>query len=166
MQAGPGCEIQVVHCLGGSQAEISGLEANRHGGDIVNSPVRDKHTILIVDDDDGVRGVVCEILEGAGHFVIPAAHGFEAVNISSHYQGHIDLLITDVDMPRMSGQMVAEVLLKTHPRMQIIFISGRGHTIPGFSGGSALPFLLKPFTKKALINRVEELLVQSASSCK
>ena len=88
------------------------------------SPSTGHETILIVDDEAALRGITKRTLEHAGYAVLVAAGGEEALEISARFDGAIDLLLTDVVMPRMSGRAVAEALLKQRPQLKVIYMSG------------------------------------------
>lgn len=117
-------------------------------------------TILLVEDKDSIRRLVRRILENNGYTVIDASSGANALEKASSYQGTIHMLITDVIMPAMKGQEVAQQISKVRPDIKILYISGYADdtfanneiTEPG-------PILLsKPFTQEKLIYRVAEIL--------
>jgi two-component system, cell cycle sensor histidine kinase and response regulator CckA len=122
-------------------------------------------TILLVEDEETVRGLAEELLRSAGYSVIAAAGGDEALSLASNHSGRIDLLLTDMVMPGMSGLQVAERLTAHHPKAKVMFMSG----FPGDIAvrdrerlGSA-PFLSKPFNKLTLTRQVREVLDAPAS---
>jgi two-component system, cell cycle sensor histidine kinase and response regulator CckA len=117
-------------------------------------------TILLAEDEQGVRAFLEMALRRAGHHVISTESGTEAVEIGSHAGKPIDLLIADVVMPGLSGPEAADKLKQVHPRMRTLFLSG-------YSSHAALPdrvtadpgsFLQKPFTVDALLAKVRERL--------
>ncbi len=117
-------------------------------------------TVLIVEDDNSIRKFAQKSLQPHGYRVLAAENGEDALKISKEHGGTIDLMITDVVMPKMSGKETAERLQALHPQMKIIFMSGytddaivhRGVLEPG------LNFLEKPFSPKDLARKVRELL--------
>jgi PAS domain S-box-containing protein len=117
-------------------------------------------TILLVEDDDAVRELAREILESRGYKVLEARHGREAIQVAERHQGRIDLLVTDVVMPRMRGTDLAGELLSRRPEVKVLYMSGyTGDRIgPGDLAGEASGFLQKPFTPDALSRKVRELL--------
>jgi len=122
--------------------------------------LRGSETILIVEDQDEVRKLTRRMLEARGYHVLVAASGADALRIADQAAGRIDLLLTDVIMPGMSGREVALLLGPAHPNMRVLFVSGytdesivhEGMLEPG------LAFLQKPFTAEGLARKVREVL--------
>jgi PAS domain S-box-containing protein len=116
-------------------------------------------TILLVEDDDAVRRLARRVLEGVGYNVLEAANGAEALAMYLR-QPRIDLVITDVIMPGMSGQELSGRLRDLRPEQQILYVSGyTDDTI--LQHGTFLPntsFLQKPFSPSALVARVQEMI--------
>jgi CheY-like chemotaxis protein len=123
-------------------------------------PARGTETVLLVEDEEMVRRMTREVLEGAGYHVLEASSGFEALRVSSGHGGRLDLLLTDVVMPGMSGRELAERLAPVRPGIKVLYMSG--HTDDAiFHHGvtqAGTGFLQKPFTPDALERRVRELL--------
>ena len=121
---------------------------------------RGTETVLLVEDEDMVRRMTREVLEGAGYRVLEASSGFEALRVSAGHGGRLDLLLTDVVMPGMSGRELAERLAPVRPGMKVLYMSG--HTDDAiFHHGvtqAGTGFLQKPFTPDALERRVRDLL--------
>jgi signal transduction histidine kinase/CheY-like chemotaxis protein len=119
-----------------------------------------KETLLLVEDEEGVRKMVRIALERCGYTVLAAASGPEALGLARLHEGPIDVLITDMVMPRMHGSDLAQELLEDRPGIAIIYMSG----YPGdaFQGEKALDaeasFLQKPFAPIMLIAKVREVL--------
>lgn len=117
-------------------------------------------TILLTDDQAGVRAPLRRILEESGYRVIEAGGGEEALAVAGGLDGPIHLLLTDVVMPGMSGGELAKRLGESRPKMKVVFMSGfspeavatNGNLLPGSS------FLSKPFTASDLVDRVQETL--------
>ncbi|MBH0190878.1 MAG: PAS domain S-box protein [Nitrospira sp.] len=121
---------------------------------------RGRETILIVEDDPAVRGLVEEALRLKGYDVLIARHGIEALLTGAKHLGPIHLLLTDVVMPQMSGPEVAEQLAIVRPSMKVMYMSGYPDH-PVFSKGGVkegTTFLQKPFTVEALTQKVREVL--------
>jgi CheY-like chemotaxis protein len=117
-------------------------------------------TLLVVDDEAGLRKVTRRILEAAGYTVLCAADGAEALRQSAQHAGDLPLLLTDVVMPRMSGRTLAEALAKTRPTLQVLFMSGYTDDAILHHGvlEAGTHFLGKPFTAADLTRKVREVL--------
>ena len=116
-------------------------------------------TVLLVEDEAAVRDLARQILELGGYTVLEAGHGDEALLLSEQ-QGPIHLLMTDVIMPGMSGPELAERLVKQHPEMKVLYVSGYTDEAIVHHGvlGAGLSFLQKPFTPDSLIRKVRQVL--------
>ncbi|HZO12185.1 MAG TPA: ATP-binding protein, partial [Polyangiaceae bacterium] len=115
-------------------------------------------TILLVEDSDQVRALVRGILARAGYHVLEAANAGEALLVCEQHEEDIDLLLTDLVMPRMGGQQLAERLREPRPEMKVLFMSGyTDETVLGQADGE-VPFLQKPITPDALTRKVHEVL--------
>ena len=125
-------------------------------------------TILLVEDEELVRSLTREVLEACGYKVIEAADGVEALEIIEISQSEIDLLLTDVVMPRMGGRELAEILKKNDPRLPILFSSG--YTDDAILANGAHPinvnFIQKPYSLDEVGRKVRELLDARASKGK
>jgi len=114
--------------------------------------------ILLVEDEDVVRAFVCESLRNLGYNVVEARGGPEALLFTSRHAEPIDLLITDVIMPKMNGPELASRLAETRPGVRVLYMSGYEDQLsrhPIASGGA---FLQKPFTADQLAAKIRELL--------
>ncbi len=119
-----------------------------------------RETILLVEDEPAVRGLVHETLRLHGYTVLEARHGIEALLTSAKYVGPIHLLLTDVVMPQMSGPEVAEKILIIRPEIKVLYMSGYPDH-PVFDQGSVshlTGFLQKPFSPPVLAKKVREVL--------
>lgn len=126
------------------------------GGD----SVRGRETVLLVEDEPGVRRLVNETLRLHGYTVLEARHGIEALLTGAKHAGPIHLLLTDVVMPQMSGPEVAEKLATVRPEVKVLYMSGYPDH-PAFSKGgidTEHSFLQKPFTPTTLAQKVREVL--------
>jgi PAS domain S-box-containing protein len=135
--------------------EISGSEAVQDTGRLSGS-----ETVLLAEDENGVRELVRGALARLGYRVLDAPDGATAMERVVFDGGPIDLLITDVVMPGMSGQELADRLMALHPTARIIYMSGYPHEIvgnPRLTRQEAL-FLQKPFTRAELARAVREVL--------
>jgi two-component system, cell cycle sensor histidine kinase and response regulator CckA len=113
--------------------------------------------ILIAEDEVTVRNFIRFVLEAEGHEVLAAADGAEALELSRQYHGTIDLLITDVIMPRLDGLSLIAQICAERPDLRILVISGKTPT-ESTMGDLRLPFLRKPFLPNALRDKVRQLL--------
>ncbi len=117
----------------------------------------DNRTILIVDDQQPLRKFIATILSNRGYRLLEAASGHEAIDIVG--QERIDLLISDVVMPGITGPELAATLGEGGAVRRFLLISGgMRESLQGARGGGALPFLKKPFTPRALLEKVTALL--------
>ncbi|MBL8035994.1 MAG: PAS domain S-box protein [Nitrospira sp.] len=119
-----------------------------------------RETILIVEDDPSVRGLVQETLRLSGYEVLVARHGIEALLTGAKFLGPIHLLLTDVAMPQMSGPEVAEKLTVVRPELKVLYMSGYpDHPVFDQGGGKRdTAFLHKPFTPNVLTQKVRDVL--------
>jgi len=116
---------------------------------------RGHETILLAEDEAGIRAMTRTYLEGLGYRVLEAANGTEAITLAKEYRGTIDLVLTDVMMPGMRGDAVVKAIRQDRPGIQAILISGfaDGTNIDG-----SLEILEKPFEFPDLANRIRALL--------
>jgi len=121
---------------------------------------RGAETVLLVEDAPRVREVVREILEMNGYRVIEARHGQEAIELSQQHKGPIQLMVTDVVMPQMSGRELAQHFARVRPAMRVLFMSGYTDSAIVRHGEleAGTAFLSKPFTPDALAAKVREVL--------
>ena len=117
-------------------------------------------TVLVVEDEQLVRDLVRRTLRRAGYTVLVAENGEAALAVSRANLGPIDLVVTDVVMPRMNGNDMASRLQLERPGIRVLFVSGYANDVLGLRGGleSGTEYLQKPFTPSVLLDRVRELL--------
>ena len=124
--------------------------------------LRGTETILLVEDEAAVRAVTRELLVRNGYTVLEAADGPAALALVNGAEGpsHIDLLLTDVIMPGMSGRELAEQMIARSRGLRVLYISGYTDDAVVRHGvsDSAMFFLQKPFTLSALAKKVREVL--------
>lgn len=115
---------------------------------------------MVVDDDRAVRQMTADVLRHAGYDVLIASSGRDALAALRKHEGSVDLLLTDIQMQRMDGGELAELVQAEHPRTRVLFMSG-------YSGGAALhdnvkddgpDFIAKPFVSEQLLKKVRRLL--------
>jgi CheY-like chemotaxis protein len=121
---------------------------------------RGSETILLVEDEEVVRQLVREILEVYGYSVIEARNGAEALELGREFAGSIQLLVTDVVMPKMSGRELGERLVAIHPETRVLYMSGYTDGAIGQHGvlDAYTELLEKPFTFDALAQKVRKVL--------
>jgi PAS domain S-box-containing protein len=128
--------------------------------------VADALTVLLVEDEPAVRDVVAEMLTRAGYTVLTAESGTAALALSADHDGPIDLLVTDVVMPGMSGTEVARLISEQRPGTRTLFVSGYNEEAIRHQGVLApgTGFLEKPFSGSDLTGKARELL-EAAPVC-
>jgi two-component system cell cycle sensor histidine kinase/response regulator CckA len=150
-EPGQGTTVQVY--LPSSVAEASDAPADEA------EPTRGEETVLIVEDEPLVRRLTRRGLEKHGYVLVEAENPSQAIELAARFEGRIDLLVSDVLMPGMSGVELAEALVATRPEMRVLLVSGYSdqHLQP-VVGGRELHFLQKPYTVSELGQRVREVL--------
>src|SRR5229473_4232110 len=125
----------------------------------VSSP-RGKETILLAEDEESVREIVSGFLESKGYQVLAADNGVSAELIAKSHKGEIDLLLTDVVMPRKGGRELAEDLRTILPRLKVLFISGYtgDFVVRNSILESGRAFVQKPFSMQSLAKKIREIL--------
>jgi PAS domain S-box-containing protein len=121
---------------------------------------RGREKVLLAEDEESVQRLARKVLERQGYEVLSASNGVEALAIAANHPAVIDLLVTDVIMPRMGGRALADHLTLTRPGTKVLFVSGysddaisrHGILEPGFA------FLEKPFTADGLARKIREVL--------
>ena len=121
---------------------------------------RGTQTILLTEDERDVREVAREFLESGGYTVIEARDGLEALGIVEKYEGTVDLLITDMVMPRMTGQELAARLKERRPNLRMLYMSGYSERAAAetLRAEPRVRLLAKPFSRGVLLRTVHELL--------
>ncbi|HZE07847.1 MAG TPA: PAS domain S-box protein, partial [Gemmatimonadaceae bacterium] len=107
-------EVSAAAAFGSASEHQGSGQPSNHGSE----------TILLVEDEEAVRGLTCRILEKQGYRVIPAQHGRDAMEIASREKGQIDLVLTDVVMPGMNGRGLVERLVGVRPTIKSLYMSG------------------------------------------
>ena len=129
------------------------------------APPRGTETILVVEDLAALRSVSATTLRRLGYTVLEAGDGEEALELATSYDGTIDLLFTDVIMPKMNGKVLAEKLKSERPQLEIIFASGYADllTVRDLASRDDVRFLQKPFEPSMLAINVREMLDAASS---
>jgi signal transduction histidine kinase len=117
-------------------------------------------TVLVVEDEDIVRELVCEVLEHQGYNVLCARDGIEALNLAEDYESEIHLLVTDVIMPHMNGHELAHKLSALRPDMKVLYVSGYSDNDIGDHGtlDPRYELLQKPFTPQVLARKIRDVI--------
>lgn len=125
--------------------------------------LRGTETILVVEDEAGVRALTRQILQNRGYTVLEAENGVEALAVSGQHAGPIHLLLTDVVMPQMSGRELAVQLTKLRPETRTLYLSGYTDDAIVRHGvlEASMSFLQKPFSSDSLARMVREVLDQN-----
>jgi len=122
--------------------------------------LRGEETVLVVEDEDGVRELLWKILTEHGHTVLEARHGRDALTVAGGYNHPIQLLVTDVVMPEMGAGELSDQLLQQRPGLKVLFISGytNDEVVRRGISRKGAAFIQKPFTAEELMRKVRELL--------
>jgi len=117
-------------------------------------------TILLAEDEEPVRKVLARTLEKYGYKVLEAPNGVEAMKLASAHKGPIDLLLTDTIMPQMNGKELADELVKSYPKVKILFVSGYTREVLSQKGilGPDINLIQKPFDLEDLARELRRIL--------
>jgi CheY-like chemotaxis protein len=155
-EPGQGCTIKIYL----PQVEESSLESLPLEDTPLGLP-KGTETVLLAEDEPAVRDVATQMLRQQGYHVLPAANGAEALGFAWMYASEkIDLLLTDVIMPRMNGKELADQLGAIHPEARVLYTSGYTDDTIGRHGvlSPDIQFLPKPFSPPELAHKVREVL--------
>ena len=141
---------------------VSGVQAVERPAPPVAAP-GGVETVLVAEDQPEVRRLALRILEANGYQLLEASSGPEALELSRRHEGPIDLLVTDVMMPGMTGRELATRLHEARPNVKVLYVSGYSADIIGREGvlDEGVDYLPKPFTPTELAVKVREVLGQS-----
>ena len=133
------------------QPQVAPRECRKNSGEA---------TVLVVEDNEMVREMVREMLEGAGYTILTAADPHKAIEMLAECSDDIDLLVSDVVMPGMDGPELYEQLVVQIPSLKVVYISGypTNPSLRGVSYGEEVNYLQKPFTAEALLERIRQVL--------
>ena len=120
----------------------------------------DSETVLLVDDDAAVRQYVGLILQRYGYRVLEASGGTEALHLCTQHEGPIHLLLTDIQMPDMTGPELVPQALALRPHLPVLYMSAQfsEDILSQLEGRPLQPFIQKPFRPEALAQKVRDLL--------
>jgi CheY-like chemotaxis protein len=116
------------------------------------------HCILIAEDCASIRHLTAAVLRPQGYHILQARDGQEALNISHGYLGKIDLLLTDVNMPNVSGHELAKAIKQQRPGIRILILSSDSESAFPPDAVHHTDAVMKPISPKQLIQKVKELL--------
>ena len=127
---------------------------------------RNFETVLVVEDEEIVRTLVCDVLEEEGYQVLCASDGIEGLRMAKEFDGHIHLLVSDVIMPHMNGPELAEKLTAARPGLRVLYISGYSNNDISEHGvvDTQIELLQKPFTPQTLARRVRDVMEERSYS--
>jgi CheY-like chemotaxis protein len=134
--------------------------AEKHSVSVPDAALGGNETILLVEDEDSVRGLVRETLSSKGYRVLEGENGEAGVAAAAGHAGKIDLIITDVVMPGMGGREMVKRLIESRPGTKVLYLSGytEDAIISDGSAEQGTAFLQKPFTLQSLSRKVREVL--------
>jgi two-component system, cell cycle sensor histidine kinase and response regulator CckA len=135
-------------------------EAQHAREEAPRSLLRGVETVLLVEDEASLREILREVLDANGYTVLVGRDGADALQLAVAHAGPIQLMVTDVIMPGVTGPKIAELLAPTRPEMKVLFISGYSDESVTRHGlvGPGRAFLSKPFGPELLLRRVRESL--------
>ena len=119
-------------------------------------------TVLVIEDDPGVRHLARRTLEAVGYQVLEAEDGVEGLRLVEQHSARLDLVVTDIEMPRLDGISVARELAARHPHIGVVCMSGRlsGTAFQERVGLPLPPFLVKPFSFADLTRTSSETIAR------
>ena len=123
-------------------------------------------TVLLVEDSDNLRNLLHRTLEGSGFSILPAADGAEALRLCQQHDGTIDLVVSDIVMPRFNGLELEERIRTIRPETKFLFITGFGELFPELRERTkyGASILEKPFLPSELLRKVEDTLNQGKAA--
>jgi PAS domain S-box-containing protein len=122
------------------------------------APAAGKETILIVEDEEAVRALMCTALEQQGYRVLIAADGVEALKLIASHSGALELLVTDLLMPGMNGAELGRKVKKRLPGIEVLYVSGYAEELRQSGEIDESSFLQKPFAPQSLLRKVRDML--------
>jgi two-component system cell cycle sensor histidine kinase/response regulator CckA len=119
-----------------------------------------RHTVLVTEDEKLVRDLVGTVLQSQGYQVLLATDGQDALRICQEHSGAIDLLLTDMVMPGISGSELAQAMIRLRPELKVLYMSGYTEYAVVNQGvmERVQSFIWKPFTNAALLEKVRQVL--------
>jgi two-component system, cell cycle sensor histidine kinase and response regulator CckA len=138
----------------------AGADSSEGRDDRPSGPLTGTETVLVVENDDALREATRRILDSNGYRVLVAADGVDAIAAATVHPGSIDLLLTDIIMPRMLGKELAERFRRLRPGVTVLYMSGFAQTVLGPLGHleDELAVIEKPVSAAELLSRVRRAL--------
>lgn len=132
---------------------------------IVTYEPRGHETVLVVEDETSVRRLTCEMLEDLGYHVVAAASGEEGVQVMAETGATIDVVVSDVVMPRLNGPDMVRQIREHHPHLPVVYVSGFDRDIVSFEvlKRDRAELLAKPFSRMNLANSIRRAMRRAAS---
>jgi signal transduction histidine kinase/CheY-like chemotaxis protein len=154
VESSPGKGTTFEIYLPKAQGKASASEAEKKP----SSLPKGSETILVVEDESGVRELACEFLKVSGYSVLEAKDGLEALEVVSRHQGKVDLVLSDIVMPRMGGPELVNRLKALHPETRFILMSGYAEYAVADPRQTSPqpPILQKPFSVGSLVEKIRE----------
>ena len=170
LEAGHGSAFKIFlprHVAGAMDEATAIAAAPSNGGAVETqqkgpSDLTGQGTILLVEDEDGLRQLNARGLRSRGYNVVEAANGVEALEVIAERDGAVDLVVSDVVMPEMDGPTLLKEMRARNPELKIIFVSGYAEEAfeKSLPQGGQFEFLPKPFTLNQLVGTVKETLAK------
>jgi CheY-like chemotaxis protein len=121
--------------------------------------------VLLVDDEESIRRLVRLILESRGYVVLDASDGLEGLAVCRTWPGPIDILLSDIVMPRLDGRALAAAAMELRPELKVLLMSGcSDDPVLDHRAGAGMTFLQKPFTSATLERKVRTALDSRAAA--
>ena len=130
------------------------------GSGVSEKPLKGTETILVVEDEEEVRKLICNSLKKVGYYVLDAPNGQVALNLCKKLNRSIDLTLTDLILPKMNGRMLIKNLIPMHPKMKALYMSGYTDDVIAQQGilTKGIKFIQKPITPIMVTRKVYEVL--------
>jgi two-component system cell cycle sensor histidine kinase/response regulator CckA len=144
-------------------ALVDAIAAADHLAQVAQADLTGRGTVLLVEDEEGLRALNARGLASRGYTVLTAANGIEALEELERNEGKVDIVVSDVVMPEMDGPTLLREMRKKNPALKMIFVSGYAEDAfqKNLPPGGQFTFLPKPFTLKQLVEQVKTTLAQS-----
>ena len=122
--------------------------------------LRGNEVVLVVEDEEAVRTLICRTLRQLGYFVLEAEHGEDALTVLQEYHGPAHAVVSDVVMPELGGAQLIEMLHDWYPELKVLFVSGYGEDAVASQGGlfPGARYLAKPFSAETLARSLRSVL--------